>query len=130
MEKDPLRGNSSIPMSFPASYQAVGGQVIFSSVEPTIRFKNCRCLLRNVTFQSFHSHFVMCKLKFCERCNNINLDFTVFDQSYIYSRILRSGCSTSSFHNYIAVPLIFVSLFVFSAIRPFLYLLFFFVTFS
>jgi hypothetical protein len=27
MEKDPLRGNASIPMSFPASYQAVGDQV-------------------------------------------------------------------------------------------------------
>jgi len=39
MEKDPLRGNASIPMTFPASYQAVGGQVIFSSIKLTIRLR-------------------------------------------------------------------------------------------
>jgi hypothetical protein len=39
MEKDPLRGNASIPMSFPASYQAVGGQVILNSMKPTIRLR-------------------------------------------------------------------------------------------
>jgi hypothetical protein len=31
MEKDPLRGNASIPMSYPATYQAVGGQVMLNT---------------------------------------------------------------------------------------------------
>jgi hypothetical protein len=39
MEKDPLKGNSSIPMSFPASYQAVGGQVTFSPLKAISRYK-------------------------------------------------------------------------------------------
>lgn len=39
MEKDPLRGNASIPMSFPASYQAVGDQVMRSTLKPVRRFE-------------------------------------------------------------------------------------------
>jgi hypothetical protein len=31
MEKDPLRGNASIPMSYPASYQAVDDQVMLNT---------------------------------------------------------------------------------------------------
>jgi hypothetical protein len=88
MEKDPLRGNASVPMSFPASYQAVGGQVIFSSIKPTIRFSIVGFFYWVMwLFIPFARISLGMSYNFV-KCNNRNLDFTVFDQNYVCSHRL------------------------------------------